>query len=239
MKAVAIFLSILVFVACLVIGIQAGNMSSASSGSQPTATIFSTSPTPQLQRTLLLISVDDLLSDTPRLNSLWLAFYRLNLPRVTILPLYPANPGAELPGIASAFQLTSSQEPDDRFIDTLHSYNINWDGYLLIDQSGTASLIDWLQGVQIEGIQLDGPSAVNSLIPPWEDEQAALLAQKRLGMGICSQLSTLPANMDWLNLTSQLIPQHLHTNLGLEMFIADWKALVGDPTPLTCEIPLP
>ncbi|HEX2979082.1 MAG TPA: hypothetical protein VHO48_02350 [Anaerolineaceae bacterium] len=236
MKAVAIILSIIVFTACLVLGIQAGNSSSLGNPNDPNPaeqTVATLAP----QRTLLLVGVDDLQAASPRLISLWVLFYRTDLSHVTVLPLYPNSDTARSQEISQAFTLTDERAPSDTFFSALKAERFQWTGYVLADQAATSQMIDWLQGVDLQGATLDGAGALASLVDPWADLPGALDSQRRLGEGLCAKVAQLPSDSGWLAQTAGLIPTHLRTDLGLEMVFADWGALKGAAAPLSCEFP--
>jgi len=242
MKAVAIILSIIVFVACLVLGIRAG--STPPPGGQPGKTPPSQTIglSYEKQRTLLLIGVDDLLGAAPRLVSLWVLLYRLDTPRAAAIPLYPLPVSggnssflAET-DLSAHFSLTEQHQLNPAFLGALQDFKFAWTGYVMIDQTGSARLIDWMEGIEIQNTTMDGTSAVSTLVDPGVDAGAALASQKQLGESLCQRFSTADPDSNWLALTTDLIPQHLITNLDIEALRADWKALVSSSAPLTCEL---
>jgi len=242
MKTVAILLSIIVFVACLVLGIRAGSTSPP--GDQPGKT-----PPPQTiqlsaekQRTILLIGVNDLQDASPRLISLWVLLYRLDTPRAAVVPLYPppvTGVHTALPvhtDLSVHFSLTDQRQLSSAFLGALQDFQFAWTGYVMMDQTGSARLIDWMKGIEIQDTTLDGMSAVATLVDPLVDASAALASQKQLGQSLCQRFSAVDPDSNWLALTTDLIPQHLNTNLDIESLRADWKTLVASSTPLSCEV---
>ncbi len=241
MKAVAIILSIVAFVACLLVGIQAGSQGSP----PPTAKITSTPNlwlSPSQQRTIPYIIADDLQSSAPRLIGVWLLLYRPDLPKVTLLPLYPgglSSPVGREAALAGAFSLTQDKAPDKKFMAALQGYHVQWNGYILTDLHGISRTIDWLQGIEFGDTKIDGATALTSLTLPWDDLQDLLKTQEKIIDGACRTISKIPVEANWIGLAGVLSPDHLHTDLNLEMVIADWKGLVSGLEPLTCEISIP
>jgi len=241
MKAVAIILSIVAFVACLLVGIQAGSQSSP-----PTSVKATSTPnlwlSPSQQRTIPYIIADNLQNPAPRLVAVWLLLYRPDLTKVTLLPLYPGGVAGTASGesaLPGAFLLSPDKSPDKKFMAALQGYHVPWNGYILTDLYGISRTVDWLQGIEYGDSTIDGPTALDSLIPPWEDLQASLETQEKIITGACKTIANIPAEANWIGLASVLSPDHLHTDLNLEMVIADWKGLVSGMEPLTCEIPVP
>jgi hypothetical protein len=241
MKAVVIILSILAFAACLIIGIQAGSNASHSAGSSATDT---PNPwiSPSQQRTILVIVADDLSKSDPQLQAVWLALYRPDLPKLTMLPLYPTSAtvaGTPAPDLAGAFKLTGGKKPSSNFYKTLTSFHIQWNGYLMTDQAAISSSIDWMQGIELDGNQVTGPAALESLSPPSTDVSTALTGQKRLLGAICQRMANLPVEANWVGLADSLKTSHLDTDLQIQTLVADWKGMMSATAPFSCDIPVP
>lgn len=241
MKAVAIFLSILAFAACLVIGIQAGYISGHPSASTATDT---PNPfiSPSQQRNILLILVDDLGASRPSLNAAWLALYRPDLPKVTFLPLYPASPslaGTEVPDLAASFSLAKNLSPSTSFLKALGVYKVEWNGYLLADRYGLSQSIDWMEGIDMDGSRISGQTALGTLLHPAGNSTGAADNQKHLLNAICQRTSQLPLEANWVGLAKSLQGKHINTDLGIDTLVSDWKAMMSASTPFACSILIP
>lgn len=239
MKAVVIILSIIIFTACLIIGIQAGNAALPGEILQPAP---SDQPVPSTggQRTILLISVDDLTYDNPRLVGVWVLFYRPGYPQLSALALYPqkqlspAAAGVDLPG---AFGLALDRSLTAEFTAELQKYHFAWDGILVIDKTGTRNIIDWLGGIDLQGGHVDGTTALDSIQDPWSDYTAALEDQAGLGRALCTAAAQRDENADWAGLIPAIEPGHLATSLSGELLANDLKDLVTAEHPFLCEFP--
>lgn len=239
MKAVVIILSILVFAACLVIGIQAGHTAApavpaAQAGLTPTG-----KPSPNhTQRTVLLIGVDDLRLDQPHLRSIWAAFYKPGFPHLTALALHPdpfaAPVGRSLPG---AFSFSEDGHLSASFVDELNALPFAWDGYILLDDSATALLIDWLGGVLLGGSLVDGSQAAATLPDSQASLESAWTAQADLGQGLCQALSASGGNIDWESLAARLAAGGIQTSLPAASLVEDFQNLLTGSQPLSCEFP--
>jgi hypothetical protein len=241
MKAVVILFSILAFAACLLIGIQAG-----SSSNHPPASPATDTPNPWIspseQRTILVIVADDLSISSPHLEAVWLALYRPDLSKVTLIPLYPTTTtlaGTPAPDLSGAFSLTSDKKPSKGFYKALTAFHVQWNGYLLFDRSALSLAIDWMQGIQLNDSQVTGPAALASLTQPAEDRQNALTSQKRLLGAICQRTSSLPMEANWVGLADSLKSAHLSTDLQIQQLVSDWKAMMSAASPFSCDVPVP
>jgi hypothetical protein len=240
MKVVIILLSIVAFIACLIIGIQAGGRPLSATPTPAPQAQNNWSSSDQ-QRTIVLIIADDLMAVAPRLISTWIVLYRPNLPRITFLPLYPPNTVTLIenpPDLAGTFVLGLDKTPSEAFANSLRKYKFDWNGYILTDYVGVAQTIDWLGGIQLNNNPLDGSSALSSLVNPWEDPMGALQSQQGLLSNVCAKVSTLKAEANWLELAGKLMPQHLHTSISLEAAIIDWKSLASGSESIYCEAPI-
>ncbi len=238
MRAVVIIFSILAFIACLLVGIQAGSQSLHPSTSSATDT-----PNPWIspseQRTILVIVADDLSQPNPALEAVWLALYRPDLPKLTFLPLFPESPAGDNPSspdLAGAFSLEKKQ-PSASFLKKLAAYQVRWNGYLLTDEFAVSQSIDWMQGIDLSGSPISGQAAVDSLVSPALDRTAALASQKTLVGALCQRISHLPLETNWVGLANTFSGTHLETSLQVETLVADWKAMMSTPSSYTCDIP--
>jgi hypothetical protein len=240
MKAVVILLSIVAFIACLIIGIQAGSKSLPTRPTTPSPTQGNWSSSSQ-QRTIVLIVADDLMAPKPQLFATWIVLYRPDAPRITFLPLYPPNTvtlTSNPPDLASNFTLDADKSPGQAFAESLQKFNFAWNGYILTDEIGITQTVDWLQGIAINGTRASGTAALSTLTNPWDDPLGALETQQALITNICTKVSALKPEANWLELAGLMMPQHLHTNLSLESALIDWKTLATAGEPITCEAPI-
>lgn len=230
MKVVAIILSLLAFIVCLVIGVQAGSQlqrQKALQAAQP-ATLISK----DAQRTLLLIQVDDLSGDDPHLDGLSLLMYIPGHPMLTFIPLFPAEmarDGEIANHLAKTFGLDHNKALTQAFTNALKDEQISWTGYILSDRLGLAALEAFLQD----------PSGFNSASIKISAEVDANKDPASTIPVYCSRVNDLQTSLDWSRLMSALIPDHLHTDLGLEMLLSDWKNLSSTGLPFNCKVITP
>jgi hypothetical protein len=261
MKVVIIFLSIIAFIICLLIGVYVGSMEPTVKTPTPSHPISSSrTPTPPklqnkqtpvqthnysaplVQRTLVLIQSDDLKANHPRLIGIWLAFYFTTQPQIIFLPLYPPEPGGESPqseALADSFGFTPQGALTLAFEQALQAYNFQYDGYMITDHEGLARIVDGLHGIDLgdgSGIR-DGKTVSGSLAFPWVNPGAALTSQKRLLNGFCKRWADNKEPISWITLIGTSVPDHIRTNLSIGIFVDDWNALTSLAKPIKCEIP--
>jgi hypothetical protein len=241
MKAVVIILSIIAFAVCLIVGIQAGSQSTHASSASATDT---PNPwiSPSTQRTILVIVADNLSNPAPGLEAVWLALYRPDLPKLTLLPLFPESPStttANPPDLAAAFTLDKNHKPSAGFYQALSRFHVQWNGFLLTDLAAVSQSIDWMQGIELGGSQVTGPAALASLTSPSMDRTAALSSQKALLGAVCQRSGHLPLEANWIGLANTFSGSHLQTNIPVETLVADWKAMMSASTPFACDLPIP
>ena len=261
MKVVIIFLSIIAFIICLVIGVYVGSMETHAKNPTPvrpnSPTQSPTIPTTENrqptrpnnpksnslnQRTLVLIQADNLINSQPRLIGVWLAIYMPTQPQIIFLPLYPSEGGVPSPlaqALSDSFGFTPQGTLTLAFEQALQTYNFKYDGKLITDEEGLARIVDGLHGLDLgdgSGIR-DGKTVSGLLALPWENSRAALSSQKRLLNGICARWASAQEKIDWLSFLVGAVPKHIRTDLSFGIFVDDWNTLTSTGRPIKCEIP--
>ena len=234
MKAVVIILSIIAFVACLLIGMQVG--SDSHTITDPTHPSAISSLPPAQQRTLLVIFADNIQSASPRLAGLWTVFYRPDVPRIEILPLYPVDASDDL---ANQFSLTSDHQPSPDFLKAIQNYHFRWDGYVLADPAAVAALVDEFKGISIKGKTLNGKAAAKTLKMPWDAREEALSSEKTFGEALCKLMAKQSTDANLKNLADGLPDKHVQIEFDLDQLSQDWIKLAGGQNHVECEFPTP
>jgi hypothetical protein len=234
MKAVVIILSIIAFVACLLIGMQAGAISRQTS--DPTHSSAFTPIPPTHQRTFLIIFVDDIQSSPARLAGLWTVFYRPDTPRLVVIPLYPVDASDDL---AKEFSLTSDRLPNPAFLKAVQNYHFQWDGYIIADTITLPALVDEFQGISIQGKSMDGKAAADTLKMPWVEREEALSSEKSLGLALCDRIAGQTPEFDVKKFVASLPAQHIQIEFNLDQLSQDWHELASKQSHIQCEFPIP
>ncbi len=174
---------------------------------------------PALQQNLVIIHVNNFISDTPRIQSIWIIFLNYaNRPSVGFLQLYRADqPDSTLPG--KAITLTPEKHLSDTFIQTLAStYKVRLDGYILLDDQAM---------ITFANIFPKSPELANTAFPSGEHEILA---------NICRYFITLQPggviNIPWM----EFLPNHFSTDIPFDIFLKNWGSLNNPANPPNCEI---
>lgn len=199
--------------------------------------LLSSSPTPATgQNNILLIITDDLSADQSPINGVWLAAHIPGLPSVHWIPLYPTVTSQTLGKGDSYFPLyiNHSSKLPSNFSDFLKQKNIWWNGFIVIDHQGIATIIEAVGGIDIDDRELTQGSAAFAAISSVENVQLKNIAyQTQLIKGFCLQshkLIDLFASQKIFN----LIPNRIKTNLSDQF----WEQLSTMKGELACEFPL-
>jgi hypothetical protein len=182
MKRIVIILLLFIFVICLILGLSLGG--NFAKQLKTTAPELPTQTQPEItsnQRTILFIVADNMKSQNPVLESVFVIFYIPNIPRALILSLYPTdqNVSEQAIKLPATFSLKEDLSPSNEFINTIAQYNFSWNGYILTDEVGVASMIDWVGGIDKDGIKNNGDDIVEQLIHPWKNPKAAAEEQRK------------------------------------------------------------
>ena len=180
------------------------------------------------QKNVVVIHVDDLHAKNPQLISVWSLFSVLNgQTYITMTPLYPGIvPDPAVSQLASSFDLNGRKKPAKDFLETLQVFQVEWDGYILVDQQGLMALHQWLAGNH--NINLIGQGG--------SDPTLILQEESLLLTGICYGLNqTGPApdeSVQW----DAIYPEHIKTDLSMRTIAQYWQQINQQQTPLVCNI---
>ena len=221
MRKIVIVLTILVFFACMILGLYASNIlpppgqnNSADSTAKP--------PGVSYQRNIAILHVDDLQADSPKLMSIWGLILYFPEPKVIIQPLYPLDIEGNT-DLGNRFSLSSDKTPNQVFMKFLADDNqITWDNYLVLDQQGMSAIGMWAFGG--DPLQVSDPTL------------SALQLEKVYFNQLCGALEAQGNQFLSGSAWSDIIPDHMHSNIGLDDMLADWTKLTQGSQPLDCQV---
>ena len=210
--------------------------------------VFADTPIPSLangQRSLLLITVDQLEARQPQLTGIWLVLYVPSDPRLTLLPIYPAlsmkDAGNEL---SDAFRLQNKAghlSPDPQFLDLVRAHVPWWSGYILLDEAAIAEVIDFMVNFEKASKSPDPNhfSQVMSDLSIWEDPYAALFGQASLYQEMCWGLAWMESGTALAQIQDRfaLKAGHFSTDLIPDQILAELQNLRGQAGSIVCEFP--
>lgn len=206
----------LVLTTCFILGVvsvfirKAGTATPAprTPAQRPTVT-RAASPTPG-QTAVLFLGIDDLQEPAPVLLAVWVATY--SLPgRDVFLFGFPtdtlAGEDTQTP-LQDLFAWDPSSGPDPAFLTALQAITLLPPRLIVVlDALGFAAAIDYLGGVDLNGVQLSG-AEVNAVLDLWQDNPGARVeAQARVLEALSQRSPSLGATPDLTPLLA-LIPEH-------------------------------
>jgi hypothetical protein len=263
-KLFRILFLLAIFLTSLYIGFQAGFFtapdSQAAIASQASAPLTSaagqagiippTQPAPPAsqpagQRSILVIGVDNLSAEQPRLESIWLVLFVPPEPRLTYLPVFPSFSGSvrEDVNLQTAFQYRSGKQPglNVEFVQALQAKKLWWTGSLIVDRYAFAQVLDYLNA-DSTGDQtiayLDGENWVKKMAEAAGKPQMAVANQANLYQELCWRA----ARQNWS--LSALVQQevsgrvagHTQIDFDLAQSLQD-TGLLNNTGSLYCDFP--
>ncbi|NMB88394.1 MAG: hypothetical protein GYA17_08525 [Chloroflexi bacterium] len=199
----------------------------------PPTSVSNASPanpaTPQNQENILILHVDDLTSQTPRLVSVWMAVVSYSDPSVIFFKsLYPRPVGDQ--GVIpfdQFFSLDGGRHLSANFVSNAQAYNIHWNGYFLIDQYAISSMYAYALGSSID--------LFNE--PATTPDQIQIVISKETGLlqAACNSIPTI-ANNNRVFHWSEFIPRHFRTQYSFEDLVFNWDRLISANNSPHCEV---
>lgn len=190
------------------------------------------------QKNILVIGVDDLESEVPRLVGVWLLIYFPEKPNITFAPIFPDPLGSFISansGFIESFTLDEDDSPSHTFVDQLHQKDLWWHGYIVIDSYAVAEAVEFFNQVSEEEKTVGNKSFYST---SWADEfPPGIAAQTDLLNKLCKQAATLSDETDISRILA-LVPTHFSTDMSMITIIQDWHSLISPVTNLVCEFPI-
>jgi len=245
MKVIVFIFSILAFIICLLLGLQLsrGNTLNPNSLSETPLSQTPTIGNPN-QRNILIIQTDDLSVSAPRLIGIWLLIYIPDRPQTSLILIYPQAQGKNMDiqqKLVNTFALPPQGGLDPAFSDALQSFSFTTTAYVVVDKQGTIQIIDWLGGLKYDenSPTLNGNQSLTDIPLPWLAPDNAREWNQKIAAAICARVSQLPSDSNPVTLIASLIPDHLRTDLTLEMVAQDWRTISSRNERIDCKISLP
>jgi hypothetical protein len=195
---------------------------------------------PSGQRSLLIIGVTEVNNPAAKLQSVWHIGYFPNSSQLVLIPIFPdpsARSDVHNQALADAFQLNARGEPIRRFWNELDARNWWWSGYVMVDPTGAARIINYLGSIDLGSGPIKGAAAVNRIVPWDKNPEKALEQQYELIEGVCFQFSQVKSvtNLDSL---SNLIGKHMLTDFLDEQILVDMNQMLTYGKSFRCKFPL-
>jgi hypothetical protein len=167
------------------------------------------------QTTILVIGVDHLQAETPKLEAIWFVTFRLPGRDVFLLgiPIHaPVKVQPEL-RLKDLFQWSTDQVPDAVFMQALYDeVPLTIDVILVVDETAFAAFIDYMGGVTLESGTLDGHQVIGVLDLVEDQPTAALEVQGRVVQALSLKAPNLGSTPD-LSPLMALIPENAFSSI--------------------------
>jgi anionic cell wall polymer biosynthesis LytR-Cps2A-Psr (LCP) family protein len=210
---------------------------SMTSADEPSPGSVSTSSPRQVS--IVLLGVDDLSKEEPKLQAVWFASFEPPDKRIHLLGI-PVDT-LQKDGQNTLQQSFSLFEPPDfganflTSVATFAPYPIQ--GFIVLDEEGFAELIDYIGGVTLDSQELNGTAAIGALSLLKEQPIASLRMQARIIHSLTENAASIGSTPELTSLTS-LVPEHAYTSPSpYQLASLGSQLLPVDPELVTIEIP--
>lgn len=197
------------------------------------------------QRSILLITADQLDTTRPQLTGIWLVMFFPSDPRITLLPVYPApSMNHTVLELARAFRLNHSEGnlvPVSSFFDLIRKQIPSWSGYILLDEAAIGEMTDLM--ASYGKAFSESKKKPNSQLGPGthvgEDPYLILIKQASNYQDMCWGVAQMGSTNDLAELPDLFTLQygHLITDLRLAQLLADIQNLAGEGKNIVCDFP--
>lgn len=214
----------------------------AAEGSSPTVTQVPATSTvaPNGQQNFLIIGVDDLNAQKPRLESVWMLLVIPPCPQFTLIPLYPSSfaGGQELQNyLESTFALGNDLKPEPAFFVAIQSVNTWWNNYIILDEESMANVVNVASPDNAKNNPDFGSRTIATLPLAWDDPEAAVLAQAELLNGLCHDFAR-SFSAKKLEISSKNLSDHMSTDLGAAKLTALLQTMTSNHSErFRCQFP--
>ena len=220
-------LLLLVVVVCFALGLLSVFLRQAqqSSGAlTPTATVVASNG----QTTLLILGVNVFSGADPKLNSIWLATYRLPGKDVFLygVPINQPVAVGGASGLQALFHWSAEQGVDPTFLSKLQEIvPLPPQVVIVMDDAAFAAIVDYLGGVELNGTSFSGNQVLGVLSLVGDDPQALLASQSHLLEALVQKLPALGETPDVSSIQA-LVPEHIHLSIPVSQLLGSVAPLL-------------
>lgn len=210
-------------------------------GVSPPLATRTSDPSASAQVTILVLGVDRLEAERPRLRAVWLASFRPPGRDLFFLGLPASYRLAEgFPSLSEQFSWTPQAGPGEDFLTALHTAAPQEVQVIAaLDDFGFASLIDYAGGIDLNGVPLRGDQAL-AVLGLLEDDPAAMLStQARLLEALILPAAAVSSSPDVSPLIA-MIPRHAFLSESFTYFASRLSPLLPlDPAAVHVDLLAP
>lgn len=179
---------------------------------------------------LLLIQVDDLQGEASVLESVWLLGYGGQDGDLLFFPLLPSQAGdgkERDQDLKAAFQIQDGGRPPSGFFNLLKDRNLDWSGYLLIDQKGLESILRSLES----GEEVEGAQASLESFPTWGSASTGRgddrITQARFILNTCEKAAGINSSNFLEDMFTRYANHLILEGMSLSALNQIWEPIVG------------
>jgi hypothetical protein len=170
------------------------------------------------RRTILVLGVDDLAAESPRLVGVWEATFQEERREVFLLgwaaDVEVCAPEAQ--PLDQLFEWSAERGVNPQFLAALDGERLFPPQVIIVaDEVAFRALIDWRGGAEISGAPLTGTQVVAVLRPLYGNPSGALAIQEQIAGSLSRKLPSLGERLD-LDWVAPLMPDHLYMSHSVQ-----------------------
>lgn len=170
------------------------------------------------RRTILVLGVDNLSAESPRLVGLWEATFQDDRREVFLLgwpvDVTVCTPRAQ--ALDALFEWSPERGVNPQFMAALNGDQLFPPQLIIVaDEVAFRALIDWRGGVEMSGAPLNGAQVVAVLRPLYGNPAGALTIQEQIAGSLARKVPSLGERLD-LDWVAELMPDHLYMSHSVQ-----------------------
>lgn len=187
---------------------------------------------PGVRRTILILGVDDLQAEDPRLVALWQATFLLDQRELFVLG-YPTDKQVCVPNarpLNELFEWSSDRGVHPEFMAAFDGQELLTPQVIIVaDEVAFAWLIDWREGIELGDAQLDGQQALAVLRPLYGNPAGALAMQEAFVLSLKEKVPSLGEETP-IDKIADLMPDHLYMSHSIQDVLVFLSPLIPPDT---------
>ena len=190
---------------------------------------------PGIRRTILILGVDSLQAEDPKLVAIWEASFLLDQREVFVLG-YPPDKRVCAPDsrrLNELFQWSGDRGVHPEFLATFDGQELLTPQVVIVaDEVAFSWLIDWRQGIELDDAKLNGQQSLAVLRPLYGNPAGALAIQEAFVLSLKDKVPSLGEGTP-LDEIAALMPDHLYMSHSIQEVLVFLSPLIPlDTTPI-------
>jgi len=190
------------------------------------------------QVSILLVLVDP--AKEPQLMGIWWLALAPQAP-VTFMPVFPSYKDTDTYSqeLVTRYKLVKGKlqyrELDPAFLEHLKVLELPLDGYIVMDPTALAVLVDFLGGITIGNQPLNGQQATLQFINPYKDSIASLVYQTSLWEQVCKK-AVFAGSSGNFEIVLPELARHAITSPGFPLTFASYQSYITGQSSISCSV---